>query len=1088
MTTFIRISKQTCVGFLGFLAGGLGLDAAQLLEFDTGRPQQSVEGQASLGSGLALSRGYVRGVPMGELSGWTASVWFRVPAESGSEGMIFGVKINEDLGTSMRLRWVGDKLVLAGPDGKKPDHWKFETEIDEAGSWHQAAVTYRDESGLAFYLDGKLVDSGKKAWLGYATSFKHYFFGASPGEDGSEPEDYFAGLIDDFALYSRPFSADDIARHYRGERFGDALLAFQDFENVDHRDLARYVGGDRDEAYLDEGRKLYEQHCIACHSKDGVSDPPNPLARNFTQHKMDNGGDPYSMFRTVTYGFRNMMAAPQLSPVERYQVIHYIREELIRPNAPELYAPVDESYTASMPTNPTDPAVLQAEAARVDELAGTGYLRDYGGALINPVRGPKELSRNALVLDLGGETTIGYDLGTMQSIGAWTGGFLDFRNTLHHKLRASGLPKARFDFFGGLDESHWAWDGRAENALPELPKHQIWPESQMRYRGHYTHGDTKVIAYAVQGRGVLESPVATHSEADSLPVVHRRFRVDPGKSAIELIVASAGEKPTELDGRMAVVSRKGGQISRYWLQGDAGDGATWRISEAGELVVTFEASDDSLEVAVVAAGGHASEPKRQVADFAALTSGGPRRWTTEHTMKGSQEVSGFQDYVLDSLPVPLKNAYNTWMRTSALTFFPDGRLAVGTLSGDIWMVEGIDEALDSVRWRRFAAGLYEPMGMKVVDGVLTVITRGRIVKLHDLNDDGEADFYEAFFNEAHPCPGWHAYNFDLVVDDEGYYYYARVGGFSDWTIPGGLVKVSPDGSSSEVLGSGMRVPNGIGLLPDGRVTYGDNQGTWVPASKIAIASEPGSFLGAGKWDERDIEYDPDSRVKPIVHMPQELDSSSGSQFWVEKDERFGPLSEQLFHVSYGQARMMLVMLDEFEDVLQGAVYPLPMRMESGTMRVAKNPVDHQLYFSGMTGWQSGATREGSIQRLRYTGTNKGLYLLDTKARKGRLELSFNRAIDDKSFKEIANWKAEAWNYKWTKRYGSPHYKVTEPEVEGTDTFDIEGVELSGDGQSLTIRIPDLQPCHTLRLDFSVAAENAAKLAGPLYFTIHELPE
>ena len=169
------------------------------------------------------------------------------------------------------------------------------------------------------------------------------------------------------------------------------------------------------------------------------------------------------------------------------------------------------------------------------------------------------------------------------------------------------------------------------------------------------------------------------------------------------------------------------------------------------------------------------------------------------------------------------------------------------------------------------------------------------------NGDGEADFYEAFFNEDEPDRGWHAYSCDLVIGDDGSYFYARTGGFSDWSVPGGIVKVAADGQSSELYGVGMRVPNGIGRLPDGRITFGDNQGTYVPASKIAI-SGPGDFHGAGKWDQREGDFDPEKIVQPIVYMPQELDSSSGSQLWVEKDEHFGPLGGRLFsHLVWARA-------------------------------------------------------------------------------------------------------------------------------------------------------------------------------------------
>jgi hypothetical protein len=426
------------------------------------------------------------------------------------------------------------------------------------------------------------------------------------------------------------------------------------------------------------------------------------------------------------------------------------------------------------------------------------------------------------------------------------------------------------------------------------------------------------------------------------------------------------------------------------------------------------------------------------------------------------------------------------MRTASLAFFPDGRLAVGTLSGDIWIVSGIDEGLQAVTWQRFAAGLYEPLGMKVVDNVLTVGTRGRIVKLHDFNNDGEADFYEAFFNEPEPDPGWHAYSFDLEIGDDGSYYYARVGGFSDWSVPGGIVRVAADGKSWEVVGAGLRVPNGIGRLPDGRITFGDNQGTYVPASKIAITYR-GAFHGAGKWRDREGDYDPERIVEPIVYMPQELDSSAGSQLWVEPDDRFGPLGGQFFHTSYGRASTMVVMLDEADGITQGTVFPIPMKMESGTMRLAKNPIDGQLYFSGLTGWQAGATREGSIQRMRFTG-NDGLYVLSAKARQGRLELTFNQPVNPTSLKDFSEWKAEAWNYKWSDQYGSPDFKVTEPGVPGTDVWKIADVEITDDGRKVLVKLPDLQPCHTLKLEFKVNGRNASSLSGPLYFTIHKLPQ
>ncbi len=1077
---FLPMNRSRCpLPALGFLALFLSTSQAQAAEpaspeYDTGRPRPPIAGFPVMGEGLALSHGYYRGVPKGELAGWTVSLWIHPDSEK--RGEIFNVVLNEKQGAAVRLMHEGNGLLLTGP--RRKDRWVLRTDTGATpGSWHHVVIAYAQATGPALFLDGKQVGQGERGWLGYATSFDNYHFGAGIRPEG-ELGDYFDGRIDDFLLYERPLTPEEIGRLLAGEEIADSLVGFNDFENVNHRDLAQFSASDRDEKYLDEGRQLYAVNCVSCHSKDGKAPPINPLSRMFTKHPMENGGDPLSMFRTVTYGFRNMMPAVQLNPKERYKVIHYLRERMIKELAPELYVPVGPNYTDIMPQNPESAG---EEAARATALAKTGYLRDFGRALISPVRGRAEEnnSNNALTIDLGNEITLSYDLGTMRSIGAWRGGFLNFENTLHHKLRAPALPNSR-DFVPvpGMEQWRWSWDGRAENEVPDRAPLTVWPENQVRYLGHYPWGDEIVIAYTVQGRRVLESPLA-RAGADGI-LIHRRLSIAPGEQAIEAVVFAPGEKRPIVEGMGAAAD---GRFARIDAEGASPE---WRVDERGELVLHIPPSQGAIHLDVALAN-RPVETGGETVDLGKRLEGGPARWPKTHTLEGKLAVSTFQGYGLDSVPVPLKNAYHSWMRTSCLAFFPDGRLAVGTLAGDVWIVSGIDESLEKVTWKRFAAGLYEPMGMKVVDGVLTVGTRGRIVKLHDLDGDGEADFYEAFFNEPEPDPGWHAYSFDLEVGEDGSYYYARVGGFSDWSIPGGMVRVAPDGSSWELMGAGMRVPNGVGILPDGRVTFSDNQGTFVPASKIAVTRH-GDFHGAGLWPDRKGDYDPGKIVEPIIYMPQELDSSSGSQLWVDGDDRFGPLGGHYFHVSYGRARTLYLMLDEVGGgVTQAAAFPLPFHMESGTMRIARNPVDGQLYTSGMTGWQAGATREGSIQRIRFTG-EPGLCVVDAKARKGRLELTFNRAIDPASLKDRDAWKAEAWNYRWSKGYGSPHFKVSEPGTEGTDLLEIGKIELADEGRKLVVRVPELQPCHTLKLDFSVNGEDDRSLNGPLYFTIHQLPD
>ena len=79
-------------------------------------------------------------------------------------------------------------------------------------------------------------------------------------------------------------------------------------------------------------------------------------------------------------------------------------------------------------------------------------------------------------------------------------------------------------------------------------------------------------------------------------------------------------------------------------------------------------------------------------------------------------------------------------------------------------------------WRRVAAGLFQPLGLKIVDGEIYVMGRDQITHLHDLNGDGEADFYENFNNDVTVAPAFHEFAFDLQQDAAGNFYFAKAGG------------------------------------------------------------------------------------------------------------------------------------------------------------------------------------------------------------------------------------------------------------------------------------------------------------------------
>ena len=76
----------------------------------------------------------------------------------------------------------------------------------------------------------------------------------------------------------------------------------------------------------------------------------------------------------------------------------------------------------------------------------------------------------------------------------------------------------------------------------------------------------------------------------------------------------------------------------------------------------------------------------------------------------------------------------------------------------------------NVRWRRFASGLHQPLGLVVADGKVYVLGRDQITRLHDLDGDGEADFYECVSNAYTTSPAGHDFICGLQRDAAGRFY------------------------------------------------------------------------------------------------------------------------------------------------------------------------------------------------------------------------------------------------------------------------------------------------------------------------------
>jgi type 1 glutamine amidotransferase len=412
-------------------------------------------------------------------------------------------------------------------------------------------------------------------------------------------------------------------------------------------------------------------------------------------------------------------------------------------------------------------------------------------------------------------------------------------------------------------------------------------------------------------------------------------------------------------------------------------------------------------------------------------------------------------YVIDTIPLPFENPWKALMFPGGHDFFSNGDAALCTVHGDVWRVSGLDATLQNVSWRRIATGLYQPLGLKIVDDVVYVQGRDQITRL------SAPGVYDGFNNQR-PTLGGHNYVACLETDAEGNFY--GVG-------PTTLHRVSKDGSRFEILAGGFRNPNGMSIGPDGTITVAPQEGEWTPGSMICVA-KPGAHYGFGGPKE--------GVEPPLCYLPRLMDNSTGGQAWVSS-ERWGPLKGALLNFSFGRSSMQLVL----RDGAQGAVVPFPLQFASGAMRGRFHPLDGQLYVSGMKGWVTNAVRDGCFQRVRYTGAPVAMPVA-WRATSGALKIAFATPLDRESTLDPERWSLERWNYRYSAKYGSEDYSVAHPDQPGHDAVELKAIRLSEDGREVTLDIPSLAPVHQLRVRYTLRTAEGASAKSELVATIHAL--
>lgn len=859
-------------------------------------------------------------------------------------------------------------------------------------------------------------------------------------------------------------------------------------QGVDHARLIRSLNADA----LARGEQLYNLLCLPCH---GTPEQPGslPASRAFWKEPFKRGSDPFSISETMRVGLEQMPAWPSLAPEQRYDLVHFVREKLVRPHNPAAYFPVTPAYLASLPKGEGEfvktPEMLEFER-------GPKYLQmDFGPALLWTYQ---VASNNiaykgiAIRLDEGpggisrGHAWMLYDHDTLRLAAAWSGDkFIDWRGIAFdgsHGTHASIVGQKHLVNPPGPG---WASPASRSFTDPRLrgldgKPYGPLPPGWARFKALYLHDHKVVLAYSVGDAEILELPGAQGA----------------GEALVYSRLLNIGKSSRDLSLRLAPLD------TSIHLSAPAG----LKVQEVdGFSTLTIPAAATPLRLQVRFGPGLPSAPSLSdpatLPDLIPLTRGGAPRWDktipTVGTL-GSEHAA----FAVDTIPYPAhdQNPWRSWMRLTGLDFFRDGRrAAVCTWMGDVWLVTGLDADLQDVKWKRIASGLFQPLGLKIVDDTIYVGCRDQIARLRDLNGDEEIDALECFNNDHQVTEHFHEFAMGLQTDREGNFYYAKSARHAlPALVPhhGTLLKVSRDGSRTDIIAHGFRAANGVCVNDDGTFFVTDQEGHWVPKNRINLV-RPGGFYGNMFVHSPPASTADSAMEQPLVWITNAKDRSPGELVRVPAD-RWGPFAGSLLNISYGTGRIFLVPHQHLSTAhsnpadsvappgkspaslprIQGGVVELPIPdFPTGTMRGRFHPQDGHLYLCGMYAWAGNRQQDGGLYRLRYTGQPAHLPVGLRAARRG-LQLTFTDPVHPDAARNVTNYTVSTWTLRRSERYGSAHHDL--------QVLPVHAAHLSSDRRSVLLEIPNLAPVQSMEIKYQLQASDGAPFAHSIHNTIHFL--
>lgn len=731
-------------------------------------------------------------------------------------------------------------------------------------------------------------------------------------------------------------------------------------------------------------------------------------------------------------------------------------------------------------------------------------LRDLGPAFPDG-----NLTSRGIVINLGNESYACFDTDLLRWSVAWTGDFIsmagmaqnsydDYFNKKNKFPTVLGNPKIATGLYPG-----WRVDGaRYDDPRVRRPPYDknLWgpvPVSLGRWEGILLEDSNSLsIQYSIDHTSIREKPDAIKFDGETAFVRTLQIQAHDAPFYLNAAEVANGIETAEEDSWACIFQGVG--KDSVTAVGIAGGSANWHFSDNRYLTLEFEASNEEINTSLLVWSG----PSEKLPQFQKLVTSVQSKDVSyqrkENITRWDEKVYTREikspdtaAYVTDQLLLPVPNPWNRNIRIIDLDFFENGRGAVVSYDGDVWLVDGIGQ--EYMTWTRYASGLSEPMSLTILRDTIYVFDRMGITRFHDYNGDDEADFYENFFNIADQSMESREWPADLVVDPEGGFFIAKGGslnagphigevthkGFVRGSrYDGSVLHVSEDGRNMEVVATGLRGPY-LGIHPEtGFLTVTDQQGNSVPSTPVYQVRK-GDFYGVPSTAHR---LDTPAISSPLLWAPHNIEPSSIGQVWMTTD-RMGPLNNQLIHISFGKPGLFRILIDTVGQTLQGGLIYIPAHYPTPVAKGSVRDNDGFPYFAGFNLWGSSSKGISSLLRLRYTGLPDKLPVGFEAGKEGVL-LHFDQPLDSLSVANVGNFQVKRYNYLRTEEYGSGHYRLDG--TPGEEMIPVLATHLSEDHKSVLLIVPNMTEVEQVEINFDINSTTEQKIKGTFAFTLHQV--